>query len=155
MSDLKSQKRIASQILKVGESRVWINPSKDFAEEIKQAITREDIKRLIVKGVISYKLKNTPSRGRFKLVAEQKKKGRRKGQGNRKGNASARTPKKRLWIIKVRNQRELIKDLKTSEKLSRESFKRLYLLVKGGFFRSRSHLKTYVNDNNFIEKRNK
>ena len=40
--NLKLQKELARKVLKVGKDRVWIDP--DHLEEIKEAITRADIK---------------------------------------------------------------------------------------------------------------
>ena len=50
---LKTQRRIASDVLNVGESRVWLDPSK--FKDIKEAITRADIEGLISKGMIKKK----------------------------------------------------------------------------------------------------
>ena len=47
---LKSQRRLAAEILKVGESRVWMDP--DRTEEVEIAITREEIRRLIHEGFL-------------------------------------------------------------------------------------------------------
>ena len=40
MTNLTSQRRLAAQILKVGQNRVWINPEK--IDDVEGAITRED-----------------------------------------------------------------------------------------------------------------
>lgn len=50
MNTLKMQRRIAAELLKCGENRVWIDPEK--VDEVASAITREDIRRLIKEGVI-------------------------------------------------------------------------------------------------------
>ncbi|MEM3019492.1 MAG: 50S ribosomal protein L19e, partial [Candidatus Bathyarchaeia archaeon] len=47
---MSSQRRLASQILKVGENRVWMDPER--MEDIESSITREEIKRLIHEGAI-------------------------------------------------------------------------------------------------------
>ncbi len=47
--DVKSQKKLAAKVMKVGFSRVRVSQEK----ELEEAITRNDIKRLIVKGVIT------------------------------------------------------------------------------------------------------
>ncbi|MFA5405994.1 MAG: 50S ribosomal protein L19e [Candidatus Nanoarchaeia archaeon] len=142
MKSLSMQKRLAADLLKVGESRVLLDDSK--LTELGEAITREDIKGLIVKGYIRVKPKIGVSRGRAKKVHEQKKKGRQKGPGSRKGAKKARTPKKRAWINKIRPQRKLLQSLKTGETVDNKQFRKLYNLAKGGFFRSRRHLKLYV-----------
>jgi len=54
---LKSQRRLAAEILKIGESRVWMDP--DRTEEVEIAISREEIRRLIHDGAI----KSRPKRG--------------------------------------------------------------------------------------------
>lgn len=136
------QKRLAADILKIGESRVWIDPASK--EEVSKAITREDIKGLIVKNIIQAKPKKGISRGRAKKVKEQKSKGRRKGYGTRKGTANARTPKKRAWINKVRPMRALLKTLHEKGVINNTENRTLYMKIKGDFFRSRAHLKSYI-----------
>ncbi len=67
MTDLKSQRRLASQILKIGQNRVWINP--EHMSDVEGAITREEVRKLIhekvivslpEKGVSRSKSKNHP-----------------------------------------------------------------------------------------------
>ena len=68
---LKSQKRIAAQVLKVGINKVWLDPER--IDDIKEAITKADIRSLIKSGVIkAHKLK-TNSRARFRKRLEQKR----------------------------------------------------------------------------------
>jgi len=50
MTDVSLQKRLAAEILGVGESRVRVDPAR--ISDVAQAITREDIKRLIREGAI-------------------------------------------------------------------------------------------------------
>ena len=134
---MKSIKRLAASIKKVGLSRVKIKEP----EQCKEALTREDVKNLIKKGAIEIKKKRGVSRGRARKLHEQKKKGRRRGKGSRKGHKS---DSKRRWIIKVRAQRKFIKYLKEKQKITQEVYKELYRKVKGGFFRSVSHIKIFL-----------
>ncbi len=136
------QRRLASELLKVGKTRIVFDSDK--LKEIKEAITREDVRGLIIKGIISVKKKKGVSRARAKKLHEQRKKGRRKGQGSRKGTKTARTPKKRAWINRIRPQRSFLKLLKEKGKITNAQFRKLYRLAKGGFFRSRRHLKLYA-----------
>ena len=136
------QKRLASEILKVGKTRIWIDP--ESQEEVSKAITRNDIHSLINRNVIQVKPKKGVSRGRARILDEKRKKKRRKGHGRRKGASGARSPKKREWMNQVRPLRQLLKAMKTKEKLTTTQYRQLYLKIKGNFFRSRSHLKTYV-----------
>lgn len=131
--NLKTQKRLAADILKVGKSRVWMDP--DQMGKIADAITREEIKGLIEEGVIQKKRK------KGQKVKRKKKK---QGIGSRKGGKKARKNKKKNHVEKVRTQRKLIKQLKEKEEISKETYKDLYKKVKGGFFRSRQHIKIYL-----------
>ena len=79
---LSTQKRLASQVLKVGQSRVWIDPQ--FIDEVSLAITKSDIRRLIDEGAIQAKPQKGVSRGRTRYRIKQKRKGQRKGPGRRK-----------------------------------------------------------------------
>ena len=51
--DLSLQKRLAAEVLGVGESRIWIDP--DRIEDVEGAVTKEEIRRLIKEGVIRVK----------------------------------------------------------------------------------------------------
>ena len=144
--DLKSQKELASRVLKVGKSRVWFDPSS--LEEISKAITAEDIRSLVRKGVIKALPKTGNSRGRIRKMLEQKKKGRRKGKGSRKGKKGTRVPRKESWMKKVRAQRRFLKEIK--EKLDRRAYWDLYRKSSGGYFRSVSHMKLYIEKNNLM-----
>jgi large subunit ribosomal protein L19e len=139
---LTLQRRIAAKLLKVGESRIWIDP--DSYEEISKAITKEDIRGLIAQGLIKVKPKRGVSRGRASLLNEQRKKGRRKGHGSRKGGKKARTNKKRAWINRIRPLRRVLQSLKVRNVLDSQTYRSLYQKAKGNFFRSTSHLKSYV-----------
>ncbi len=142
--NLSLQRRLAAEILKCGTERVWISP--EHAELVAKAITREDIRRLIEKGIIRKKQKKGTSRGRARVLAEKKRKGRRRGPGSRKGKKTARMPRKRLWIMRIRALRKLLRKLKEEQKITRREYRRLYMLAKGGFFRSKAHLLLYLRE---------
>ncbi len=144
------QKRLASSILKCSPKRIWINPEK--MGEIKEAITREDVKGLVQAGIIEKAPAQGISRGRIKKNALQKRKGRRKNAGSRKGTHHARVGQKDEWVNKIRKQRALINLLKKKEMLTTERAKELYHKAKGGFFRSRGHLKLYINEHKMVKK---
>ncbi|MCJ7516993.1 MAG: 50S ribosomal protein L19e, partial [Methanomassiliicoccales archaeon] len=67
--DLKSQRRIAAQILGCGEGRVWIDP--DRIEDVADAITRADIRTAIESGTIRARPKKGVSRGRARYNIAQ------------------------------------------------------------------------------------
>ena len=137
---LKTQRRIASNVLGVGESRVWLDPSK--FKDIKEAITRADIEGLISKGVIKKKELKGQSRARARVLHEKKRRGHRKGIGSRKGEKSARM--KFEWIDKVRALRnELFKQRKQG-KIDQKEFRQLYKKIKGNSFHSVNHMRNYI-----------
>ncbi len=148
---LTTRKRIAAQILKVGVNRVLL--SKDRLKDIKEAITKEDIRGLIKEGAIKSKQKKGISKFRSKKIKKQKRKGRRKGPGSRKGTRKARISKKKSWMIKVRAQRKLIKLLKNKKLITSKTYNFLYRKIKGNFFRSRNHIKLFLNEHNLFVKK--
>lgn len=141
--NLRSQKELASNVLGVGIKRISLNPEE--SEDISQAITREDIRTLVGEGKIVVKPKKGISRGRWKKTEIQKKKGRRKGHGSRKGTKNARVPKKKRWMQKIRAIRDELKELRDKRKLPEgSSYQKLYLQAKGGLFHSRRHMREHI-----------
>ena len=146
---MKLQKRLASQALKCGPGRVRFDPTQ--LAEIKEAITSFDIMRLINKGTI-YKIQSQGvSRARAKQTATQKSKGRQTGHGSRKGKQTARQNPKDRWIANIRAQRKLLSTLKQRNLIGNDSYKILYAKAKGGFFRSTSHIKLYLKEQEMIK----
>lgn len=144
MTDVSMQKRLAAEILGVGESRIKIDPNR--VGEVAAALTKEDVRRLIKEGVITVEPKHGISRGRWKIRHEQRKKGRRRGHGKRKGVKTARMPKKELWMNRIRAIRKFLRMLRDKGVLTRKEYRRLYMLAKGGMFKSVNHLKTYIKE---------
>ena len=142
--NLRPQKRIAAQILGVGIGRVWIDP--DVEEDLSLALTREDIRKLISDGKIKKNSVTGVSKGRTRQNLLKKRKGLKKGHGSRKGRAGARTPKKRLWINKVRSQRRYLRELREKELITPSIYRELYAKVKGNAYRNVSHLKLTVEE---------
>ena len=73
MTDLKSQRRLASQILKIGQNRVWIDPER--MDDVEGAITREEIRKLIHEKIIVSLPEKGVSRSRAKTVRAKKRLG--------------------------------------------------------------------------------
>ncbi len=138
MANLTNQKRLASQILRVGISRVWLDPDK--LEDIGNVITREDIRGLVEAGTIKRIQSKGVSRGRAKDRDAKREKGHRKGHGTRRGAKNARTPKKARWIRRIRAQRRQLKALRDGNVLDRTSYCKMYRKAKGGVYRNISVL---------------
>ncbi|KAA0001874.1 MAG: 50S ribosomal protein L19e [Thermoplasmata archaeon] len=142
MMDLRMQRRLAAQLLKCGENRVYMNPEE--IEEISKAVTRRDVENLIRQGLIKARKKRGNSRGRIRKRMMQKAKGRRKGHGSRKGKATARLPRKRRWIQTIRPIRAYLRELKEKGLIDRSTYRRYYMRAKGGQFKSKAHLKLHM-----------
>lgn len=140
--DLRNQRRLASEILKCGENRIWMDP--DNLGEIEKAVTRRDVKGLIKQGIIKAKKVRGNSRGRIRKRMMQKAKGRRKGHGSRKGKATARLPRKRAWIKTIRPIRAYLRELRDKGMIDRKTYRLYYRRAKGGQFRDKAHVKLHL-----------
>ncbi len=147
--NLKTQKRIAASLLKCSAKRVYFSP--EHLEDIKEAITKQDIRELVNANVIQVLPKRGTSRARARKLQEQKRKGRRRGHGSRKGKKTARLPRKESWMRRIRAQRSLLSLLKSKGVLETKLYRELYRKAKGGFFRSVNHLKYYLKEKHNIE----
>lgn len=146
--DVSTQRRIAAAVLDCGIDRVWIDP--ENLEKVKMAITKDDIRLLINDGIIVKKQEKGISSARKKEVQEQKRKGKRKGPGSRKGAKGARTPKKEKWMNTIRPLRRMLKELRENEQIERSAYRKLYRMAKGGAFRSRNHMKLYMKEHGIL-----
>lgn len=147
---LKAQKRMAAEILKCGENRVYFDPY--LIDEIKMAITREDIRNLVKEGIIIKKYKKGNSKYRKNLLHERKKKGRARGIGKRKGKKGARSPKKKKWMNRIRPQRRELKKLRDRKLITTATYRTLYKNAKGGMFTSVAQMNRYIKEKDLIRR---
>ena len=147
---LETQRTLASSVLNIGRKRVWLDPER--MEEIKEALTRDDIRKLISNGLIRAKQEKGVSRGRARATLKQKRKGRRKGIGSRKGKTNVRQQLKRQWLSKIRLQRELFQQLKDKKLISISTYRLLRQKSKGGYFRSPRHVKLFLTERSLWQK---
>jgi large subunit ribosomal protein L19e len=153
MTDLRNQKRMAASLLKCGVNRVWMDH--DRIDEIAKAVTKDDIRILIRGKAIKSRQEKGISRGRKKFNAKQKKKGRRRGQGSRKGAKYARFPRKNQWIRTIRSLRTFLRSLRNEGKVSKSDYRKYYRKAKGGEFRSKHHLNTHLISDGVLKKEDK
>ncbi|MGB9675393.1 MAG: 50S ribosomal protein L19e [Candidatus Nanoarchaeia archaeon] len=144
---LLSQRALAAKVAKVGISRVRFNP--ENLKEIKEALTKADIKGLIKKGAIIILPKTTPSRVRAKARHAQRLRGRQRGPGSKK---KAKISKKELWVMKVRALRKLASKLKDQNKITPKTYNDIRAKIKGNFFRDKAHLLLYLERSGLIKK---
>ncbi len=134
------QRRLASEILGCGVNRVRITTDPAEQENIFDAITREQVRELIRRNVITMREERGVSRGRARMRAAQKRKGRQRGHGTRRGSANARAPEKTQWISTIRRLRVYLRELKSQGRIDVRTYRRFYRQAKGGMFKSKAHL---------------
>jgi len=130
-------RRLAADILNVGENRIRISP--ESLGEVKSAMTRTDVQALIDKGAV----KALPKKGRRK-----KEKRKSRGSGSRKGGGGDK--RKQEWMMKIRSQRRLIRRLLELGVLPKEEKRAVYLKAKSGLFRSKRAMINYLKDNDIV-----
>ncbi len=148
--NLSAQRRMAAQVLKCGKNRIYFDPY--LVEEIKMAITREDIRNLVKEGIIQKKYKKGISKYRKNVQHERKKKGLGKGIGKRKGKKGARTPKKRAWIRRIRPLRRELKKMREKKLITPAIYRKLYRNAKGGMFNSVNQLNRHIKDKELLRR---
>ncbi len=141
---LTTQRRIAADLLKCGLHRIWFDPAR--LTDIKEAITKHDVRSLITNDVIRKRPEVSISGFRRRKQLIQYAKGRSRGIGSRKGKKGARSDGKRDWMNRVRNQRRFLKLLHTKKIITPGQYTMLYAKSKGGFFRSRRHVQLYIEE---------
>ncbi len=143
---LKTLKDMAGRILKKSKHKLIVNEDKYQANQkmVKDAITRDDAKKIIMEGVITKKPNTGQSRGRARDLLKKKKLKRKRGPGKRKGTKSARKTTNE-YNLKVRGLRKRLRELKKEDKLNSKNYNKLYLMIKGNYFRGKKHLEEYIN----------
>jgi large subunit ribosomal protein L19e len=151
MTNLSSQRRLAAEILKIGQNRVWIDPER--MDEVDTAITREEVKKLIhEKAIVSLPEKGV-SRSRAKIVRRKKRIGRRLGPGSRTGSSHAQVSKKEAWMSRIRSQRKKLRELKASRVITESTYRKVYMIAGSGRFESVADLERYLKANDLWRKR--
>ena len=140
---------MAADLLKCGVNRVWMDH--DRVDEIAKAVTKDDVRVLIKGKAIKGKQEKGISRGRKKFITKQKKKGRRRGYGSRKGAKFARLPRKERWMRTIRPIRSYLKTLRDEEKINKKIYRKYYRKAKGGEFKSKHHLETHLISDGIIK----
>jgi large subunit ribosomal protein L19e len=129
--NLRKKKELAAKTLNIGRERIIFVHSRK--EEIKEAITKQDIRDLAKEGAII--VKNIA--GRRKL---QKRKNKR-GVGKIKKKVNTR---KKEYVIMTRKLRAYLNSVKESLGLSKEEIKEVRNRIKNKRFRSKAILKEYL-----------
>jgi len=128
---LENKKSLASRALNVGKKRVMFNIQR--LSEIKEAITKQDMKDLKESGAISIK----EIKGR-KTV---KKRRTRRRDGSIRKNVSTR---KQDYVKLTRKLRTYLRNMKERDNISTEDFKELRKEIRASEFRSLARMKERI-----------
>jgi large subunit ribosomal protein L19e len=148
---LKSQRRLAAEILKVGENRVWIDP--DRIDYVETAITREEIRKLIHEKVVKSLPQKGVCRARARIFAEKRKKGLRRGPGGKSGGARSKISKKQAWMNRIRPIRKRMTELKETRAITESTYRKLYDMSESGVFHSKADLERYIKTHDLWRRR--
>jgi len=133
MKNLNKRKLLAAKVFNVGINRVVFDNTR--LDEIKEAITKQDIKDLYNAGAISIKQIS----GR--RVNEKRK--TKRGPGKIKLKIK---PGKQKYVFLVRKLRGYIKELKKQDKLKEEHYTELRKKIKSGQFSDKAHLREHIRE---------
>jgi len=129
--NLSKKKELAGRTLKVGKARIVFLNSR--VNEIKEAITKQDIRDLKNNGAIIVK----EIKGRKKNI----KKKRKKSDGKKKKKVKKR---KQEYVVLTRKLRKYVSEMKKQEKVSRDEYYDIRKKIRNRIFKSQSHLKDYI-----------
>lgn len=128
---LKTQKRIAADVLKCSPKKLVFDTER--LSEIKEAITKQDMRDLKNEGAIIIK--------DIKGGKKNAKKRARRGQGRIKKRVVER---KKEYINITRMLRNYVAILKRDGKISKEDFYDIRKKIRNKIFKSRANLKDYI-----------
>ncbi|GAJ13137.1 unnamed protein product [marine sediment metagenome] len=129
--NLSKKKELAARTLKVGKERIVFMSGR--LDEIKEAITKQDIRDLRTEGAIMIK----GIKGRKKNI---KRKTRRST-----GNIRKKVKKRKQEYVKVtRKLRSFVSEMKKEGKLSKEEVEEIRKKIRNRLFKSKAHLKEYI-----------
>ena len=151
MTNLTGQRRLAAQILKIGQNRVWIDPAR--MDDVDGAITREEVRKLIHEKIIVSLPEKGVSRSRAKIIRSKKHLGRRSGPGSITGAGHAKVTKKEAWMIRIRSLRRKLRELKASRVITEATYTQYYRMAGSGRFQSIADMERNLKANDQWRKR--
>ncbi|MCH7568260.1 MAG: hypothetical protein IIA87_02460 [Nanoarchaeota archaeon] len=128
---LNNKKELAVRTLGIGKDRILFN--KERLEEIKEAITKQDIRDLVKdKAIIIKEIKGSKKR-------KKRKTRRRKGSIKKKVKT-----RKRDYMIITRKLRAYALELKKRGALGLEEYRKIRKEIRAKEFRSKAHMKESI-----------
>ena len=128
---LNKKKELASRVLKVGKGRIVFN--KESLSEIKEALTKQDIRDLVKSGSIFVK--------EISGTKKQVKRNTRRRAGSIKKNVNTR---KRDYMTITRKLRAFISELRKHGTISSEEYWKLRKEIRAKSFKSKAHMKERI-----------
>jgi len=129
--NLKKKKSLAIRTLNVGKKRIRFVQTR--LAEIKEAITRQDIRDLTNEGAIIVR--------EVKGRAKAKKKPNKRGPGSIRKNVNTR---KRDYIIMTRKLRRYVAEMRKQGLVSRDEYVDIRKKIRNKVFKSKNNLKDYI-----------
>ncbi|CAG5118715.1 unnamed protein product [Candidula unifasciata] len=114
------------------------------ANEIANANSPQNIRKLVKDGLIICKPVKIHSCARVRRNAQARRKGRHMGHGKRKGTANDRMPTKILWIRRMRVLRRFLRKYKETKKSYKLLYQELYIKCKGNSFKNKRVLMEFI-----------
>ena len=130
--NLSKKKKLAMRTLGVGKDRIAFVESR--LSDIKEAITKQDIRDLIKDGAII-----------IKEVGGRKADRKRSNRGPGNIRKITRVAKKD-YITITRKLRKHMAEMKKSGEMSKDAFKDIRKKIRNKVFRSKSHLREYLGE---------
>lgn len=134
MKNLNKRKMLASKVLGVGLARIIFDNSR--LEEIKEAITKQDIRDLYEAGAITIR----DIRGKRTYVPRTTK----RGPGKIKKIVR---DKKGDYVKLTRKLRRYVKELHSQNRFDLVKYKELRKMIKARSFKDKNHIKNYIEGN--------
>jgi len=129
--NLSKKKSLAVKTLNIGKDRIIFVKSR--LEDIKEAITKQDIKDLQKDGAIIVK----DVKGRKKNLKKNKK----RSTGNIRKKVNKR---KAEYVIMTRKLRKYVRELRNHKKLSREEAQDIRKKIRNKYYKSLGNLKEHI-----------
>lgn len=129
--NLKKKKMLAAKALNIGKERIVFVEAN--LEDVKEAITKQDIRGLKEDGTILIREKQ----GKKKNISKKRK----RGAGKVRKKVSKR---KSEYVAMTRKLRRHVKGLRIQGKISQNEAKDIRKKIKNKYFKSLSSLKEYV-----------
>ena len=130
--NLSKKKKLAMRTFGVGKDRIIFVESR--IDDIKEAITKQDMRDLKNRGIII--IKEIGGRKKVREKASKSSGNIRKIPGTRKRN----------YIDLTRKLRRYLAEMKKAGRLSKNTLEEIRKKIRNKYFRSKSHLKEYLKE---------